>query len=210
MFFVTPWTRALQASCPSLSPGVCSDSSPLSWWVPSNYLILCRHLLFCLPSFLASVSFLMNWSLTSGGQSIDASASILPVNIESWFPLGLTGLISLLSKGHSRVFSSITVQKHKFFFMVQFLHPYMTTGKTTALTCESLSAKWYLSFLICCLGLFSFSSKGQASFNFMTAVTICSDFGAQGNKICHWFHFFPFYLPWSNGAGCYGLIFFNI
>ena len=86
---------------------------------------------------------LFQWvsSSPSGGQSIGASASpsILPMNIQDWFPLGLTGLISLQSKGLSRVLFNTTVQKASIlqcsdFFMVQFSHPYMTTGKTIALT----------------------------------------------------------------------------
>ena len=69
----------------------------------------------CPQSFLASGSFPLSWFFTLGGLSIgaSASASVLPMNIQGWFPLGLTGLISLLSKGLSRVFSSFTVQKHK-------------------------------------------------------------------------------------------------
>ena len=74
----------------------------------------------------------------SGGQSIgvSASASVLPMNTQDWSPLGWTGWISLQSKGLSRVLSNTTVQKHQFsaFFIVQLSHPYMTTGKTTALT----------------------------------------------------------------------------
>ena len=71
----------------------------------------------------------------SGGQSLgaSASASVLPVNIQDWFPLGWTGFISLQSKGPSKVFSNTKVQKHQF-FMVQFSHPYVTTGKTIVLT----------------------------------------------------------------------------
>ena len=71
----------------------------------------------CLQSFPASESFPMGWLFTSGGQSIgtSASASILPMNIQSWVPLGLIGLIPLLSKELSRVFSSTTIQKHQFF-----------------------------------------------------------------------------------------------
>ena len=68
---------------------------------------------FCLQFFPASGSFLMSQLFSSGGQSIKASASVLPMNIQGWFPLGLTGLISLLSKGLSQVFSSTTVQKHQ-------------------------------------------------------------------------------------------------
>ena len=93
-----------------------------------------------LHSFPASGSFLMSQFFASSSQSIgdSASASILPKNIQDWFPLQWTGWISLQFKGLSRVFSNTTVQKHQFFgaqfFMVQLSHPYMTTGKTIALT----------------------------------------------------------------------------
>ena len=104
--------------------------------MPSNHLILC-HPLLLLPSVFPSIRFLMSWLFTSGGRSIGASASVLPMNIQGWFPLGLTGLISLLSKGLSRIFSSATIWRHQFwcsdFFMVQLAHSYMTTGKTIAL-----------------------------------------------------------------------------
>ena len=82
---------------------VIQPSNPLSSPSPS-----------CLQSFPASGSFLMSWLFPSGGQSIGASASVLPMNIQGWFPLGLTGLISLLSKVLSRVFSGTSVGKHWF------------------------------------------------------------------------------------------------
>ena len=103
--------------CPSPTPGACSNSCPLSQWchptIPSSVFPFSSHL----QSFPASESFPMNQFFASGGQSIGASASVsvLPMNIQDWFPLGLTGLISLLSKGLSRVFSSTTVQKHQVF-----------------------------------------------------------------------------------------------
>ena len=101
--------------CPWLSPRVCSNSCSLSWWchltISSSVSPLCS----CTQSFPASGSFSMSRYFTSGGQSIGASASVLPMNIQGWFPLGLTGLISMLSKGFSRVFSSTTIQKHHFF-----------------------------------------------------------------------------------------------
>ena len=81
----------------------------------SNHLIFCCPLLLCLQSFSASTSFPMSWFFPSGNQSIGASASVLSMNIQGWFPSGLTGLISLLSKGLSRVFSNCTVWKHQFF-----------------------------------------------------------------------------------------------
>ena len=83
--------------------------------IPSNRLILCHPFSSCLQFFLASQSFSMSWPFASDGQSIGASASVLPMNIQDLFPLGLTGWISLHSKGLSRVFSNTTVQKHQFF-----------------------------------------------------------------------------------------------
>ena len=127
--------------CPSPTPRAYSNSCPLSRWchptISSSTIPFSSHL----QSFPASGSFQMSQFFTSGDQSIGAStsASVLPMNIQGWFPLGLTGWISLQFKGLSRVFSNITVQKHQIFkclafFIVQLSHPYMTTGKTTALT----------------------------------------------------------------------------
>ena len=98
----------IRLPCPSLSPGVCSDSYPLSHWCYLTISSSAALFSFCLQSFPASGSFPMSRLFTSGGQSTgaSASASVLPMNIQGWFPLGLTGLISLLSKGLSRVFSS--------------------------------------------------------------------------------------------------------
>ena len=103
--------------CPSPSPGVFENSCALSRWCHPTISSSVLAFFSCLQSFLASGSFLMSRFFASGGQSIGASAStsVLPLNIQDWFPLGLTGLISLLSEGLSRVFSSTTVQKHHFF-----------------------------------------------------------------------------------------------
>ena len=98
---------------PSLSPRVCSDSCLLSQWghptISSSVVPFS-----CTRSFPASGSFPLSWLFTSGGQSIGASASVLPMNIQDWLPLGLTGLTSLQSKGLSRVFSNTTVWKYQF------------------------------------------------------------------------------------------------
>ena len=101
---------------PSLSPWVCSNSCPLNQWCHPT--ILSSVVSFsCLQSFPASGSFPVSRFFASDGQSIRASASalVLPMNIQGWFPLGLIGLMSLLAKGLSRVFSSTTVGKHQFF-----------------------------------------------------------------------------------------------
>ena len=133
----------LQHTRPPCLPttGVYSNSCSLSWWchatISSTIVPFSSHL----QSFPASGSFPMSQFFAPGGQSIEvsASASVLPVNIQDLFPLGWSGWISLQSKGLSRVFSNTTVQKasilrHSAFFIVQLLHPYMTTGKTMALT----------------------------------------------------------------------------
>ena len=114
--FAAPQTAAHQAFlsiCPA--PRACSNSCPLSWWCHPTISFFVVPFSSCLQSFPASGSFLMSWLLVSGGQTTGASASVVPMNIRGWFPLGLTGLIFLQSKGLSRVFSNTTLQKHQFF-----------------------------------------------------------------------------------------------
>ena len=103
--------------CPSSTPRVCTNSCPSSQWCHPTILSSIIPFSSCLQSFPASVSFPRSESFSSGGQGIrvSASASVLPMNIQDWFPLGWTGWISLLSKGLSRVFSNTTVQKHQCF-----------------------------------------------------------------------------------------------
>ena len=139
--------------CPLPTPRVYSNACPLYWWCHPTISSSIDPFFYCLQSFPASGSFQMSQFFASGGQSteVSASASVLPMNIQDWFPLGWTGWISLQSKGLSRVFSNTTVQKHQFsasvrmissstehqcsvFFIVQLSHSYMTTGKTIALT----------------------------------------------------------------------------
>ena len=114
------WPHGLQHArlpCPSPTPRAYSNSCPSSWWCHPTISFSVIPFSSCLQSFLASVSFPMSQFFTSGGQSIgvSASASVLPMNIQDWFPLELTGLISLQSKGLSRVFSNTTVWKHQSF-----------------------------------------------------------------------------------------------
>ena len=113
------WPRGLQHAqlpCPSSTPRVCSNSCPLSQWchptISSSVIPFS-----CLQLFPASGSFPVSQLFASGGHNTGASAlaPVLPMNIQGWFPLGLTGLISLQSKGLSRVFSDTTGQKHQFF-----------------------------------------------------------------------------------------------
>ena len=109
--------------CPSLSPGICSDSYPLSRWCYLTISSSASLFSFCLQSFPETRSFPMRQFFTLGGQSTGASvsASVLPINIQGWFPLGLTGLILLQSERLISVFSSTTIQRHQFFSAQPFL-----------------------------------------------------------------------------------------
>ena len=137
------WPHGLQHArlpCPSATPRACSHSCSLSQWCHPTISSSVVPFACCLQSFPSSGSFQMSQFFASGGQSIgvSASASILTMNIQEWFPLGWTGWISSQSKGLSRVFSNTTVQNISSLtlelFMVQLSHPYMTTGKTLTLT----------------------------------------------------------------------------
>ena len=145
--------------CPKPPHGACLKSCSSSWWchstISSSVLPFSSHL----QSFPTSGSFSMSQLFVSDGQSIgaSASASVLPVNIQGWFPLGWTNWISLLSKGRSRVFSDTTVQKHQFFNSQPSLWSKSHTctwplEKPWLWLYRPLSAKWCLCFLICCLG----------------------------------------------------------
>ena len=126
--------------CPSPTPAVYSNSCPSSWWCHPTISSSVIPFSSSLQSFPAIGSFPMSQFFTSGGQSIGVSAAtVLPMNIQDWSPLGWIGWISLQSKGLSRVFSNTTVQKHQFFSFL--LHPYMTTEKTMALTRRTFVGK---------------------------------------------------------------------
>ena len=142
------WVQHMRPPCLTPTPEACSNSCPLSQWCHSTISSSVIPFSSCLQSFPASECFQSNQFFTSGGQSIgvSASTSALPMNIQVWFPLGWTDWISLQSKLLSRVFSNTTVQKasilqHSAFFIVQLSHPYMTTGRTTALTRQTFVGK---------------------------------------------------------------------
>ena len=158
---------------------------------------------------MISEFFQMSQLFASGGQSIgvSASTSVLPMNIQDWFPLGWTGWISLKTEGLSRVFSNTTVQKHQFFgaqlsLSVQLLYPYMTTGKTIALTRQTFVGK-VMSLL--------FNMLSRLVITFLPrSKHFLIDFGAQENKVSHCFYCFPIHLPWSDGTRCCDLSFLNV
>ena len=135
----------------------------------SNHLILFCPFSSCPQSFPASWSFPVSQLFTSGGQNIGVSAwaAVLPISIQDWFPLGWTGLISMLSKGVSSLLqrpnSKASILQHSAFFMVQLLHPYMTTGKTIALTIQTFVGK-VMSPLFNTLSRFVIAFQGASIF----------------------------------------------
>ena len=145
--------------CPSPTPGVYPNSCPLSRWCHLSISLSVVPFSSFLQSFPALGSFPMSGLFTSGGQTIGTSVltSVLPMNIHVWFPLELTGLISLLSKGCSGVFSSTTVQKHQFFGTPPSLwsNSHICTWLLEKLLLwlyRTLSSKSCLCFLLCYLG----------------------------------------------------------
>ena len=139
--------HARRPPCPLPTPRVYPNSCPFSWWYHPTISSSVVPFSSRLQSFPASASFPMSQFFASGGQNIRASASesVLPMNIQDWFPLGLTGWISLQSKGLSSLLqhhsSKASTLRRSAFFTVQLSHPYMTTGKTIALTRQTFVGK---------------------------------------------------------------------
>ena len=180
-----PWTAACQAPLSFTILWNLLRFVSLESVMPSNHLILCQPL-HLLPSVLPSIrAFLMSLLFTSGGQSVgaSASASVLPMNIQDWLSLGLTGLMSFLSKGLSRVFSSTTLWKHRFFVSQPSLG-------TTVTPVHDYWKNYSFGYMDLCqqsddVSAFNTLSRFAITFlprnnclNFMAAVTIFSDSGA--------------------------------
>ena len=182
--------------------------------MPSNQL-LCHPLLLP-PSVFPSIRVFSSESALRIRWPKDCgfSFSISPSNEYSglisfrmdWLDL-LAGQGTLKSLQHHS--SKVSVLWQSAFFTVQLSYLYMTNRKTIPLTRWTFVGK-VVSLLFNMLSkLVSFPSKGQASFNLMAALTICTDFAAQENKVCHCYHCFPIYLPWSDGTGYHDLSFLN-
>ena len=157
--FVTPWIAARQASLSITNSQSLPKLMSIELVMPSNHLILCRPLLLLPSIFPSSGSFPMSQFFASGSQRnrVSVSASVLPMNIQDWFPLGWTGWTSLLSKGLLRVFSNTTAQNHQFFSAQpssqsnSHIHTWPQEKPELWLDRPFL-AKYYLCFSICYLG----------------------------------------------------------
>ena len=204
--------------CPSPTPGVHSNSCPYSQWCHPAISSSIIPFSFCPQSLPASGSFPMSQLFAWGGQSIgvSASASVLPMNTQDWSPLGWTGWISLQSKGLSRVFSSSTIQKHQFFSVqlsskFQLSHPYMTTGKTIALTRRTLVSKVMSLLLNMLSGLvITFLPRSKHLLISWLQSPSAVILELQKDEVWHCFHCFPIYFPWSDGSGCHYPCFLNV
>ena len=198
--------------CPSPTPRVHPNPCPLSQWCHPAISSSVIPFSSCPQPLPASGYFQMSQLFAWGGQSIgvSASTSVLPnehpglisFRMDCLDLLAGQGTLKNLLQHHS---SKPSILRHSAFFTVQLSQPDMTTGKTIALTRRTIVDK-VMSLLFNMLSrlviIFLPKSK-QVSFNFMAASTICSDFGAQKNKVSHCFHCFPIYLPWTDGTGCH-------
>ena len=197
------WPHGLQHArlpCPSLSPRVGSNSCLLSYLTISSSVI---PFSFCLESFLALGFF--QWVSSSYKVAKVLELSISPSNEYSglisfrmdW--LDLLAVQGTLKNHFQQHNSKASILQCSALFIVQLSHPWVTTKKIKALTIWTFVGKMmYLVFNVLSRFAIAFLSKKQASFNLMAAVIVCSDFGAQENKICHGLHFSPFYLKWWN------------
>ena len=202
--------------CPSPTPEAYSNSYPLSWWCHSTIPFSVIPFSSYLQSFPRSGSFQMSQLFASGGQSIgvSASTSVLPMNTQDWYPLGWTGWVSLKSKGFSSLLqphsSKASILQCSAFFIVLLWHPYMTTGKTIALIRWTFVIKvMYLFFNMLCRLVITFLPRSKCLL--ISWLQSPSAVILEPPKIvCHCFHCFPIYLPWSDGTRCHVLSFLNV
>ena len=215
------WPHGLQPArlpCPSPTPGACSNSCPLSWWwLPSNRLILCHTLL--LPSIFPSIRVFSNelalcirwpryWSFSfSLGPSSEYSGLISFRT--DWLDLpAVQGTVKSLSQHHS---SKASILQRAAFFIVQLSHPYMTTGKTLVLTRQTFVGK-VMSLLLNMLSrlLITFLPRSKHLLISWLQSPSAVILEPQNYKVCHCFHCFSIYLPWSDGTRYHDLSFLNV
>ena len=201
---MTPWNAARQASLSFTISWSLLKLMSIELVMPSNHLFLC-HSLLLLPSVFSNIRVFSNelalhirwpnyWSFSFSISPSNEYSGLISFR-NDWFDLlAVQGTLKSLLQHHS---SKASILWCSAFFMVQFSHLYMTTGKTIPLTRWTFVGK-VMSLLFNMLPRLVITfipSKEQVSFNFMAAVTICSDFGAPQNKVSHCFHCFPIYLP---------------
>ena len=208
-----PWIAACQTSLSITNSQSSLKLMSIESVMPSSHLILCRPLLL-LPPIPPSVRVFSNestlrmrwpkyWSFSFSIIPSKEHPGLISFRMDWLDLLAVQGTLKSLLQHHS---SKESILRCSAFFTVQLSHPYMTTGKTIALTRRTFADKVMSLFSICCLGWsYLFFQGARVLFNFMPAVTICSDFGVR-----YCFHCFPIYLSWSDGTRCHDLHFLNV
>ena len=210
--FETPWTAACQASLSITKSQSFLKLTSIESVMPSIQPSHPRSSLLLPLSIFPSIRVFSNelvvhirwpeyWCFSFSISPSNEYSGLIPFRTDWLDLLAVQGTLKSLLQHHSS--KALILWCLGF----QLSHPYMTTGKTTALTTWTFVGK-VMSLLVNMPS--SLSSKEKASFNFMAAVTICSDIGAQENKVSHSFHCFPIYLPWSDGTRCHGISFLNV
>ena len=213
------WPQHARTPCPSPNPRVYTNSCPSSRWYHPTISSSVIPFSSSPQSFPVSGSFQMSQFFASGGQSIgvSASASVLPMYIQDWFPLELTGLdllavqrtLKSLLQNHS---SKASILQCSAFFIVQLLYPYMTTGKTIAVTRQNFGGN-AVSLLFNKLSrlVITFLPRGKRLLiSWLQSPSAVILEPPQKNKVWHCFHRFPIYFPWSGGTGCHDLCCLNV
>ena len=217
--FATPWIAACQASLSITNSRSLLKLMSIESVISSSHLILCRPLLL-LPPIPPSIRVFSNesalhmrwpkyWSSSFSIPPSNEHPGLISFQMDWLDLLAVQGTLKSLLQHHS---SKASIFWHSAFFTVQLSHPYMATGKTIALTRQTFVGKvMFLLFNMLSRLVITFLPRSkQVSFNFMAAITICSDFGAPKNKVWHCFHCFPIYFPWSDGTRCHDLSFLNV
>ena len=214
--FATPWTTASQASVSITNSQSPHKPMSIESVMPSNHLILCRPLLL-LPSIFPSIRVFSNelalrirwpkyWSFSFSISLSNEHPGLISFRMNGLdFPAGQGTLKSILQH-HS---SKASVLWHSAFFIVQLSHPYMTTGKTIALTRQTLVNK-VMSLLFNMLSRLVITFLPRTKCLLISWLQSPSAVILEPRKISHCFHFFPIYLPWSDGTGCHDLSFLNV
>ena len=203
--------------CPSSTSRVHPNSRPLSRWCHPATLSSVVTFSSC-PQPPSSIRAFSNestlpmrwpkyWSLSYTISPSNEQPELISFRMDWLDLLEVQGNLKSLLQHHS---SKASILRLSIFFTVQLLHPYMTTGKMIALTRRTFVGKViYLLFNMLSRFVITFLPRSKRLL-FMAAVTICSDFEAQKNKVCPYCHRFPIYLPWSDGPGCHDLRFLNV
>ena len=214
--FVTPWTAACQASLSITNSQSLLKLMSIELVMPSNHFILCCSLLLPSSIFL-SIRVFSNesalrirwpkyWSFSFSISPSNEYSGLIPFRMDWLDLLAVQGTLKSLLQHHS---SKASILRRSAFFIVQLSHPYVTTGKTIALTRRTFVGK-VMSLLFNMQSRLVITFLPRSKHLLISAITICNDFGAQKNKVSHCFHCFSFYLPWSDGTGCHDLSFLNV